>query len=318
MIMAVVCAKAQDIQLATLQHGNDMQAFYGADALKAAVEAAQPNDVISLSGGTFNAPTIDKALTIQGAGYVSNVKKNRYVTSINGDMSINIPDGQRNMLIEDIYTKSNIKILGSCESMSFIRCQVMQSLEVECESHNILFLHCRISNLKLTGIAFSAYIKNCILRHLYGSSNSSEYCLVEHSTMFGFTDTVINYTFKNCAFWGPQMSTSTTNSYYNNVYNEVYIPTGCIQEENTRLYMSHYDFIKKLFNQTDDTVNGAFKLSDEGKQYKTTDDTELSVYGGDIPFTDVPSIPQITQKSVAAQSDANGKLAVKIVVEAQK
>lgn len=39
MIMAFVCAEAQDIQLVTVQHGSEMQAFYGPDGFKNAMAA---------------------------------------------------------------------------------------------------------------------------------------------------------------------------------------------------------------------------------------------------------------------------------------
>jgi hypothetical protein len=53
---------AQDVQLATLQSGEDLQVFYGVDALKNALDAAGNGDLITLSAGTFNAATITKAV----------------------------------------------------------------------------------------------------------------------------------------------------------------------------------------------------------------------------------------------------------------
>ena len=74
--VASVCA--QDVQLATLQQGEDLKVFYGADALKNALDAASTGDLITLSAGTFNDVTITKAVTIQGAGYVTDVQSGNF------------------------------------------------------------------------------------------------------------------------------------------------------------------------------------------------------------------------------------------------
>lgn len=67
-----LCASAQqtDMQMATLQHGDETTVFYGVDALVDAYNAAADTlDVITLSGGDFNVPSyISKSLAIYGNG----------------------------------------------------------------------------------------------------------------------------------------------------------------------------------------------------------------------------------------------------------
>ena len=100
---------AQDALVATLQHGDNMQAFYGGNALKEALEAAQTGDVISLSPGTFTATNITKAVTIQGAGYVQDPANNRYCTEIKGSFNIELPAGEKGLTFEGIKHTNNYK-----------------------------------------------------------------------------------------------------------------------------------------------------------------------------------------------------------------
>lgn len=54
MSLCIQNSYAQDVQMATLQHGDELSAFYGADAFAKALEKADDNDVINLSSGAFN------------------------------------------------------------------------------------------------------------------------------------------------------------------------------------------------------------------------------------------------------------------------
>lgn len=318
-VMATVFVKAQDVQLVTLQHGDDMQAFYGPDGLKNAVAAAQQGDVLSLSGGTFNATTIDKAITIQGAGYIQDTNSNRYRTMIVGEMTIDLPAGQSGLLIEGIHTDNNVNIDGTCTGMSFQRCLINSDLTVKCESNNLMFLHCRVKNLNLTGISHAACIKNCAVDVLGGSDDVSESGLVENCVIKLCNNNVKTFVFRNNILWHDSaLSSSQTNSYYYNYYNNwnKKMPTSCPQEGNNSNYGNP---TSGLFGASNPNITiSSYILTEAGKNYLGSDGTEIGIHGGSQPFTDVPSTPQITQKTIATQTDANGKLSVKIVVEAQK
>ena len=53
-LISIADIKAQDVQLATLQKGEDTQIFYGSNAFKEAMAAAEHGNTITLSPGTFN------------------------------------------------------------------------------------------------------------------------------------------------------------------------------------------------------------------------------------------------------------------------
>lgn len=320
MIMAFVCAKAQDIQLVTVQHGSEMQAFYGPDGFKNAMAAAQKGDVISLSGGNFNSATIDKAVIIQGAGYVQDVPNNRYKTLFIGDVNVNLPEGESGLYIEGICTYNNFNIQGNVASMSIVRCLMTNNVEVKSESNNLTFLHCRINNLKLTGVSHSTLVRNCAIEYFYGSNSNTEDGVAENCVFYRFeNNSVIHFVFKNCIIIG-MPSESVQNTYFYNIIN-TYWGRGignAVQEGNVNSNTNIDSFRSKYFGDSKANYQSALTLTEEGKKHKGQDGTEVGIHGGSMPFTDVPSTPQITQKTVAPQSDANGKLAVKFVIEAQK
>lgn len=317
--MVFVCVKAQDIQLVTVQHGSEMQAFYGPDGFKNAMAAAQKGDVISLSGGNFNSATIDKAVTIQGAGYVQDMKNNRYKTLFIGDVNINLPEGESGLYIEGICTYNNFNIQGNVSSMSIVRCLMTNNVEVKSESNNLTFLHCRINYLKLTGVSHSALVRNCAIEYFYGSNSNAEDGVAENCVFCSNCySNVIHFTFKNSVICDIHNLQSASNSfYYNSLCNYYgYFNWDTSKEGNTFENISNYK--TKYFGDNNVNYQSALTLTEEGKKIKGQDGTEVGIHGGSMPFTDVPSTPQITQKTVAPQSDANGKLAVKFVIEAQK
>ena len=55
-----VGAMAQDSRVATLQHGTNIKAYYGPNALAEAHKGAVDGDIITLSAGEFNACTQQK------------------------------------------------------------------------------------------------------------------------------------------------------------------------------------------------------------------------------------------------------------------
>ena len=81
---------AQSSLIATLSHEGEITAFYGADALKEAHEAAAHGDAITLSSGAFHATDITKAITLCGAGMQMDTVNNVLPTIISGGFTIQI------------------------------------------------------------------------------------------------------------------------------------------------------------------------------------------------------------------------------------
>ena len=79
-----------EVATATLQHGDSVQVFNGANALVLANTAAVDGDVITLSEGVFNTITITKSITIYGAGFEADSITGTAVSTINGTVGLGV------------------------------------------------------------------------------------------------------------------------------------------------------------------------------------------------------------------------------------
>ncbi len=308
--------KAQDASVATLQHGDDLQVYYGASALQKAVEAAAPGDVINLSAGVFQGTDIDKALTIQGAGYVEDEATNRHRTKINGDFSISIPTDQTGFMLEGVWSDgtiyvndtlsyatfakdrlSNIYFYGHTVSCCIDRCRIAHHIDPDDESENF-------------------FIRNSVIDYILGNNDNATLlvrnCFCQNLSRYG-----VQGIFENNIMYRPCNNSSCVAR--NNVY--------CSRNENmnagistSNWYIYNPTDFKNIFknpiNEYSDTH--MYELTDDAiAKYIGTDGTQVGIHGGEVPFDDVPSNPQIESCEVAPQTDANGRLSVKIKVLAQ-
>lgn len=316
-----VCAKAQDVQVATLQHGDAMSAYYGADAFKNAMEAAESGDLISLSAGSFNAASITKAVKIQGAGYVQDLGSQRYRTSINGDLNITLEESEAGLTIEGIWHDNNMNLNGNLQQFTIAKSRC-NSIIFGSNSYslNSLIKQCRIvGELNPSGTSQNLCLYNSVANKI-GSNAENSTIHVKNSIITGVCGLPYNGgsyniygTFENSIISRPTPNVNCS------VYNCITGPYDF--NTSTRQNCTHFDnWPSEIFvNNTFDVDGGDFRLTDEAAaQYLGRDGTQIGIYGGDTPFTDVPSNPQIVSKQIATQSDANGKLSVKITVEAQK
>ena len=149
--ISAACVFAQSSLIAALSHEGEITMFYGASALQQAHEAATHGDVITLSSGTFSAVNIEKAITLRGAGFESDVENNLYPTTIAGEFSISkITTGK--VLIEGIY--SNHRILSSAlPETTFMKCRLSRiQFSGSTPSGGVTFIHCKIVSSSVTHI----------------------------------------------------------------------------------------------------------------------------------------------------------------------
>lgn len=322
---------AQDKMLVTLQHGETMTAFYGSDAFKAAVDAAEAGDLLTLSGGSFTATTITKPLKIQGSGYSQDTQNFRYRTTINGDMAIEIPGAAAGLLIEGLWFSNNVIVKGDgLNDFIFRKCR-LNGLYLNAINSGCYIDQCRIaSELKFTQPTTQFFMANSIARYISGNngstSNTFDHCVI---TMQVANEVVAN--FHNSFIRNP--SGASTCSYYKNVMdiNNVYSTFNSTNNEQNIVFVYkdwnniesyiHADY-KALFASGDvryynDGYN--YRLTEEAAaKYLGNDGTQVGIYGGEVPFTNVPTNPQITFKNISTHSNANGKLSVRVTVEAQQ
>ena len=333
---------AQGSLLATLSHDGNISAFYGASALKSAMAAAESGDVITLSSGQFNATNITKPITLRGAGMsISTDSLNAHeATIIQGSFTINIADSLEGRLaMEGLYFNNGITYSGVLNNAQFLKCRFLSfTAGTNALSRNTSFIHCRIYKCYSQVGASNAFFINCAVGCPESKSTSSsiefsncfikfDYTQLNTYTTHGYyADGVINAYYKNCIIQATKSGTnnqipSSCTAYYcvGLGYNNIFL--NMANKNSTNKYVSDIKSVFKTYTTTSydtylqDRYN--FKLTDEAAaKYLGTDGTQIGIYGGNLPYDENPTIPQITKCNVAAKSTADGKLSVDIEVKA--
>lgn len=340
-VFATVCL-AQGSLLATLSHEGEISAYYGASALKAALTAAADGDVITLSSGQFTAVNITKAITLRGAGMsISKDSTNTHEsTIIQGNFQINLADSlQGRIIMEGLYVNGNVTYVGTLKNAQFLKCRFNGLGYSNGKITNTSFIHCRFADFCYIAANSNASFINCVVNGIEQTNTTSNIEMANCFVHFSATSNdatpkyCLNTYFKNCILTYYNNSLYATSSYY--------LPTSCTAYNCIGLAASNYSIFSNIAykNNTNTWIgtNGttifktykdfntkilisdseAFELTDEAKaKYLGVDGTQVGIHGGNLPYNEQPSTPQITKCNVAAKSTADGKLSVEIEVKA--
>ncbi len=324
--LAVVCTLSAQTQIATLSSGDSIKTFYGHEALLKAYSASTHGDVITLSEGNFEVPAeINKRITIRGAGMNLVTLSDSTVqlpTILDGHSSFKVYTkavGHEVFTLEGVcyngtlglggtnpqLIKCKLKEVSYCyvdgrtdtlRNGSFVNCHVysgfsIQNADVLCQNSYIQEYHsynrnmsCRMDHCVVTfrhggDYIENTYLTNCILKFLDTNSAHTSNPMIYNCLWVGYVITSANY--PNAPF------------------------DSCDPAQNNHVFPQD----STLF------VDGSFcELTPAAKAYKGNDGTELGIYGGMMPFSPTPSVPQITKFAVAPKTDAEGKLAVDIEI----
>lgn len=330
-----------EAQSATLQQKDKTTVYYGPTAFVDAFNAVKDSaDVITLSSGTFLSTTVNKPVTIYGAGFELNEEKGIYPTIINDFYiaHINATDPED----PNIQTKNNIDgihIEGvRINGLGFGGNQIVATLS------NLVLKKCYFEQLifdnyysPYTAMTTNTKVINCVINTFYVDTSSNN---------FGICNSIIN----NLIGMDQPNSLFVKNSIIfkmDNVYgtfkDNIMLPSGAIfgiglssyYERNIARSSTLVDGLSDAnkkdnwVGKTDiaifgETIGDAYnpKLTyaikaEAAKTYIGTDGTPVGLYGGFYPFTKTPSTPQIVSKAIDVQSTTDGKLKVNIKVEAQ-
>lgn len=311
---------------ATLQQGDVMTPFYGVDAFKDAYAAAKDGAVITLSPGNFNTvPSIEKQITIIGAYAFGDKSSER--TSFASDI---IRIGTNNVKIEGVYFNSNVNIgvlsKDTLKNCTFKRCRLpVLSNTISGYHQNTLVDQCVIederavysgidyciknstighfsNNNPLTG---NAYITNCVVWEWvnYNSNFSKQPTAIYKNNMLGIY--IPNFVGRDLKLYSPS-------EFYNNRFFSsnkgdylgiIEIDYGtCVDKENAKEILKFNKYFEYPAHPIDAPLG--------------SDGTPIGPYGG-TGFSEYPAIPRITSKTIDANSDAEGKINVKITVKAE-
>lgn len=333
---------AQDDLVATLSHGSELSTFSGADALAQAYEAAADGDVITLSPGVFNAVSIEKAITVRGAGYKPMASNGYISTQLLGNIRINnVPTESTSVLtFEGIHFIGSMMLFGNnFAPIRFVKSRFEESvmgLGVSMSAYSCIFAYSltakyHYNDFRNTTIkCFNSVIVSASSEGYSGSNYGScigkivaTNCLVNP-----YGSNIHNSVFSNCIIISPNNSSNLplpeTCSAHNclginyqgtpNLFENL-IDASNVMAEGTGVdaFTSVFKTLKKLYSKP--AYTETFELTEEAAaQYLGNDGTQVGIYGGTNPFNPTPASPQVTKFSVNSTTE-NGQLKVKINVE---
>lgn len=330
---------AQTSLLATLSHDGTISTFYGTTALKEALAKANDGDAITLSAGQFLASNINKAVTLRGAGMsINNDSINSHESTIvQGEFVINLTDSTSNrLIIEGLHFTSKLTYIGTIRNALFMKSRFY---EIRIGNNggtlvNNSFIHCRISKQFILSSNSNACLINSVVWDPFNASYTGSnfefdncvICYTTNSSNGAYSESVVNSYYKNCVILqnGQNYFIPSSNvAYYcvgissssgtHNIFKDLVSKSTT----NKMIYNSGFSGIFSTLKGYTYNDSELFTLTETAKaKYLGTDGKEVGIHGGNLPYEEDPTTPQITKCNVAAKSTADGKLSVDIEVKA--
>jgi hypothetical protein len=288
-------------------------------------------DTIYLPGGAMTGPvTLDKPLTIIGAGFHPDSTNATFLTKITSGVTIGEnADGLHlegihfettfaatnvsfnNSQIKRCYFNSTFSIVGSSgnytENLVVSECVFIQALNLQ-NTRNCLISN-NIVNEQIGNSSSNLFANNIFLRE--GGSSTSSNKVFYYSNNNNFENNVFHNSSQYC------LNGSGNTFQYNLFVNATpELGTGFIDVGNYFGVTQSTVFV----NQTGFTwlVSNDNHLQDP-ITYVGADNTPVGIYGGYFPYKTggVPQNPHISAKTISNQTDVNGDLNIQIVTGAQ-
>lgn len=315
-IVAATATYAQNTLVATLTHDGNISMFYGTYALQRAHAAAVDGDVINLSGGGFQSATITKGVTIRGTGVLD-----AQPTKILGDFNIQIPTTVTERLsFEGCVISNTITVRGTLSNAYFLKNDINRIYIYSSSGNNMVngtFVNCNVYSFDLYGSSTVQFINSYVSNFRNNASSTAS---------ASFINCVVRpeYGYQTNYFYSVQLINSILYNYSSGSFNRLPATASawnCVAVGPGN--SSVFDDISAKQNckaaGTDIFVDGKVgnDLTDEAKaNYLGTDGTPVGKFGGMMPWSQIPTYPQITKMNVASKTTADGKLSVEIEVSA--
>ena len=297
-IIALCCTMAAGAQQtdqisAVLQvEGETPQVFYGASALKSAIEAApDKGGVITLSSGQFNPVTINKCVRIYGSGFQAIDSLDVYQTNISGDCTINIPEeiaSPHDIVIEGVYFNTDLLIKSAVDGLTLIKSSVGNY------STSSPATRCGITQSYIRGDvkAHQMFIQNSWLGARIYPLNDESSIVIDHSILRAggyFYSANDRFTCRNSILWSPYRLSNQTYNFCLSPSNAAFnVNAGC----SDNWYNVGESNVFKDANSADYSTTRTFELKSPDT-YTGSDGTQVGVHGGAFPWNKVPSTPVV-------------------------
>ena len=302
-------------QVATLQHGDEVSAYYGPTAFVQAHNNATDGDIITLSSGSFTAPSeITKAITLRGEGAVTDTATGSYPTIFAGEVRFNVANDSIPVNVEGILF-SNKMVYRELNNPIFTRCNFN---EINYYSDyfsmvNAQFVNCIINTFYFNR-AYSSTLFNSVVwnpNNISSSQNVILYNSIMRNGNYGGISANNSIIIKSGQY-SPGSTCTFNNCIGINVYDS-YSPFGSGYTNNCVAYSSYGDVFESF--EGDFYLEEPFILKDEiATGFLGNDGTQVGIHGGVMPYTSVPGYMLRTQVNVPNHSNIDGTLNVEIEI----
>ena len=295
LFMLAVGANAANDGKAILHHDKKPTAIYDADKLSDALNAAVAGDTIYLSAGMYPTFTLDKAITIKGAG--TNTK-------ISNGVNINI-SGSPTLtaaLLEAVEVNGPVSVASDLTNflIKMVKTTDLQFAN-ELNTPNALVDRCYLDKFTITSAMTDFYVRNSYIRNLTSTSLKFNKCNFINCRIQGDWNKAAGR-FINCELRRTGDNTSIKSSILS--YSLVYSYDNYLGVDHSTYQEKVYFDDTSAWLSVDDRLN---------KGYICKDGTVVGVEGGKTPYSLTPSGPKETSSTVKV-SDSEKKLNVSITV----
>ena len=294
LFMLGVGANAANDGKAILHHDKKPAAIYNADQLSEALIAATAGDTIYLSGGTFPTFTLEKAITIKGAGVN---------TKISNGVTIDIPGNPTlsSALLEAVEVNGAITVKSDMTNFLIKMVKTTDlSFTDKLNTPNALVDRCYLNKFTITSAMTDFYVRNSYIWNLTSTSLKFNKCNFINCRIVGDWNKAAGR-FINCELirtGNDYLTIKSSILSYSLVYSSYNgVDPSSYQEK------VYFDANRDWFS-VDDRLN---------KGYICKDGSVVGVEGGKTPYSLTPSGPKETSSTVKV-SDSEKKLNVSITV----
>ena len=295
MFMLGVGTNAANDGKAILHHDKKPAAIYDADQLSEALIAATAGDTIYLSAGMYPTFTLDKAITIKGAG--TNTK-------ISNGVTIDIPGNPTltSSLLEAVEVNGAITVKSN---MTNFLIKMVKTTDLrfanDLNTPNALVDRCYLDKFTITSAMTDFYVRNSYIWYLTSTSLKFNKCNFINCRIQGDWNKAAGR-FINCELrrtGNDYLTIKSSILSYSLVYSRFNSVDHSTYQEKVYFFDSNDNWLS-----VDDRLN---------KGYICKDGTVVGVEGGKTPYSLTPSGPKETSSTVKV-SDSEKKLNVSITV----
>jgi hypothetical protein len=321
---------------ATLQSGDKITPFYGANAFVEAYNAAVNGDIITLSPGEFNVTNIEKSITVIGSYAFSTD------LSIATQFSASVTVSEDNVTLEGLRFTNNTSgkglIIKGADNLTINRCYINTFNDEEKENHkyhnNTIITDSWIELFYAMSLSQNAVLRNCCINYFQDMNEIDKPALIEICNVSSFRHSIGNnrryrYStpyaiYRNCCLGlykneepnseTPSLDFSAPSEFYNNCFYEKYYYSSA------SLY-SYYWTIN--YGSAAHSNNISIRIFDQKTGVPFPFNGSFSPYVkdgisyGPVNHKEYPAIPSVTASEIDTQTDAEGNLHVKITATAR-